>query len=81
MKKKIAARMHEEADDQPAEHAQDRQRFGAADPAAVSMEGDIQALIKTMGVVSRLTPSNGSRIPSRAIADNSTASRRGWRNR
>ena len=39
------APVHEEADDQPAEHAQDPQRVGAADPAAVIIEGDIQALM------------------------------------
>ena len=37
--------MPEEADDNSAEHAQDPQSVGAADPAPVVIECDIQALM------------------------------------
>jgi hypothetical protein len=39
------APVHREADDQAAEHAQDPQGVGVADPAAVIIEGHTQALM------------------------------------
>jgi hypothetical protein len=37
--------VHEEADDQAAQHAEDPQSIGVADAAPVVIEGDIQALV------------------------------------
>ena len=42
------APVHEQADDQATEHPQDPQSLGAANPAAVLIEGDVQALVSAV---------------------------------